>query len=305
MLYFFASIRPFLVRDHSLRHKHMKNRLKQNNPVLWTFAAGAVALSFTFSTQAQKAEDIIFSPEKVKTIPGHGMSKAEYPYDEGGKYRKEWVNTWAKSPVSSSTTLRYPIPKTSKEHSNYAAMARLKDAGNLKRQLAAQKQLASTPRIPNTPTQRVNTPPQTTPVVFNPYKNTAPPPVQQPNVAKARPLSDAELISNGYIGPYTKMVRPRKQIAAPPVVVAQNRPVVAPKPQIKAPTNVAPRTAQPKAATSYHKVKKGDTLFNISQRYGVSVDSLKRSNGLTSDLIRVGQSLRIALAKHALGLPQG
>jgi murein DD-endopeptidase MepM/ murein hydrolase activator NlpD len=42
-----------------------------------------------------------------------------------------------------------------------------------------------------------------------------------------------------------------------------------------------------------HTVRKGDTLSAIGLKYGVSVGALKRANGLSSDLIRVGQTLRI------------
>ena len=42
-----------------------------------------------------------------------------------------------------------------------------------------------------------------------------------------------------------------------------------------------------------HKVKSGDTLGSIASRYGVSVSRLKSANGLNSNLIRVGQVLKI------------
>ncbi|MFV0295787.1 MAG: LysM peptidoglycan-binding domain-containing protein [Hyphomicrobiaceae bacterium] len=40
-------------------------------------------------------------------------------------------------------------------------------------------------------------------------------------------------------------------------------------------------------------VARGDTLSALSRRYGVSVADLKQANGLSSDLIRQGQSLRL------------
>lgn len=43
-----------------------------------------------------------------------------------------------------------------------------------------------------------------------------------------------------------------------------------------------------------HKVAKGDTLWSIAKKYGVSVDYLKSVNSLKSDLIVVGQSLSVA-----------
>ena len=61
---------------------------------------------------------------------------------------------------------------------------------------------------------------------------------------------------------------------------ASHTPAPAPKPK-------------PKPSARYHTVKKGDTLFSLSKRYGTSVSRLKSVNGLGSDLIRIGQTLRI------------
>ncbi len=43
----------------------------------------------------------------------------------------------------------------------------------------------------------------------------------------------------------------------------------------------------------YHSVEKGDTLYNISKRYGTTVDSIIKLNNLTSNTIRIGQKLRV------------
>ena len=45
--------------------------------------------------------------------------------------------------------------------------------------------------------------------------------------------------------------------------------------------------------TVIHDVVPGDTLGKIAKKYGVTVNFIKKSNGLTSDVIRVGQKLRI------------
>lgn len=42
-----------------------------------------------------------------------------------------------------------------------------------------------------------------------------------------------------------------------------------------------------------YQVVKGDTLYSISKRTGVSIDSIKRLNNLTSDLIMIGQVLTL------------
>ncbi|MBE7468465.1 MAG: LysM peptidoglycan-binding domain-containing protein [Anaerolineales bacterium] len=40
-------------------------------------------------------------------------------------------------------------------------------------------------------------------------------------------------------------------------------------------------------------VQAGDTLFSISQRYGTSVEAIVAANGLTSDIVQIGQTLNI------------
>ncbi|MCU0347984.1 MAG: LysM peptidoglycan-binding domain-containing protein [Saprospiraceae bacterium] len=57
-----------------------------------------------------------------------------------------------------------------------------------------------------------------------------------------------------------------------------------------APTNG--QTDQP-AGAAFHTVEKGDTLFNISRRYGITVDELKRLNNLADNNIKIGQKLRV------------
>lgn len=46
-------------------------------------------------------------------------------------------------------------------------------------------------------------------------------------------------------------------------------------------------------AQTTHTVKKGDTLWSISQRYGTSVSALKSANSIKGSSVRIGQKLRI------------
>jgi LysM repeat protein len=52
-------------------------------------------------------------------------------------------------------------------------------------------------------------------------------------------------------------------------------------------------TATPIVIPVAHVVQPGETLFSISQLYGVSLEALRAANGLTSDLIFAGQTLVI------------
>ena len=42
-----------------------------------------------------------------------------------------------------------------------------------------------------------------------------------------------------------------------------------------------------------YEVGRGDTLYSISKRFNISVQDLKRINNLTSDVIKIGQKLKI------------
>lgn len=42
-----------------------------------------------------------------------------------------------------------------------------------------------------------------------------------------------------------------------------------------------------------HTVVKGDTLWGISRKYGVSVDAIKRANGMTKDTVVLGTTIQI------------
>ena len=50
----------------------------------------------------------------------------------------------------------------------------------------------------------------------------------------------------------------------------------------------------PNIDSNLYVVKNGDTLWSIARKYGISVDELKRLNGLSSNLLSVGQSLRVS-----------
>ena len=59
----------------------------------------------------------------------------------------------------------------------------------------------------------------------------------------------------------------------------------------EAPDNRSASTVQ--TADLEYVIKRGDTLSTIAERYGISVNSLKKANSLTSDVIKVGTVLQI------------
>ncbi len=51
----------------------------------------------------------------------------------------------------------------------------------------------------------------------------------------------------------------------------------------------------PRSRTVTHKVQSGETLWDIARRYNVSVDAIKKWNGLRRDTVYIGQSLTLQL----------
>lgn len=51
--------------------------------------------------------------------------------------------------------------------------------------------------------------------------------------------------------------------------------------------------AEVQSATTTYTVQSGDTLYEISQKFNVSIAAIKNANNLDSDLIKVGQILQI------------
>lgn len=66
---------------------------------------------------------------------------------------------------------------------------------------------------------------------------------------------------------------------------------------------VAEAAATPEVKVIKHKVTKGQTLRAVSQKYNVPIEDIKRANKLSSNTLRVGQTLRIEKASPRKSLP--
>jgi len=54
--------------------------------------------------------------------------------------------------------------------------------------------------------------------------------------------------------------------------------------------------------TVVHEVVVGDTLGKISKKYNVTMDMIKAANAMTSDVVRVGQKLRIWMGRFSVSV---
>ena len=73
--------------------------------------------------------------------------------------------------------------------------------------------------------------------------------------------------------------------------VPNTPPVVENIPQPSQP--YTPLPAEPSGAASTHTVVKGDTIWGLTRKYGITGDALREANNLTTDVIWVGQRLII------------
>lgn len=85
--------------------------------------------------------------------------------------------------------------------------------------------------------------------------------------------------------PRTTVPATRSSVTSTSTTTYRPAPAPAPKPK--------PKPKPTSSPTRYHKVEAKQTLWAISQKYGVTVDALQRANGISGTLIRPGQSLRI------------
>ncbi|GIV31246.1 MAG: hypothetical protein KatS3mg029_0597 [Saprospiraceae bacterium] len=77
---------------------------------------------------------------------------------------------------------------------------------------------------------------------------------------------------------------PEPPSSAQPSNPPANPPVVTNPPSTQPPSGVAP---------VYHTVARGDTLYGIARRYGVTIEDIQRLNNLSGTIIHAGQKLRV------------
>ena len=155
-------------------------------------------------------QDVEYDPATLKTPDGHGLKKAEYPFDDGGQYRKDWVKNKEQGRTRSSYDQPDPEPVVSA-----AEPARVSGA------------IAPMGSPPSTAIQPLN------------------------------PITSAPLGGDDVDSASESL------------------------------------TAAAMESSTYHRVKSGETLYSLARKYNTSISELKRVNGLTSDSIRSGQSLRL------------
>lgn len=133
--------------------------------------------------------------------------------------------------------------------------------------------------------------------------------VERKALLEVNRLSEGQPI---YIGE-TLMIPSSAGVVSAPVAPAQKETVTAPAPAAgvvadagksapipaKQEAKVVGETKKPApASVTTHTVIKGDTLTSLAKKYGTTVESLKAANGLRTDVISLGQKLKIPAGKE-------
>ncbi|MCD5533310.1 LysM peptidoglycan-binding domain-containing protein [Lactobacillus delbrueckii] len=72
--------------------------------------------------------------------------------------------------------------------------------------------------------------------------------------------------------------------------------------KLQIPTKSTKATSTVDATSTTHTVVKGDTLWSLAKKYGVSVSTLMKANNLSSSTILIGQSLNLRAGMTAYGV---
>jgi len=155
------------------------------------------------------------------------------------------------------------------------------------------------PSRPERPSSNPSTRPNPTSVDDNPVNDTVD---RDSDMDELPPITGGRRpVLTSDTGERDKDFYPPKPQTAPPVVPEQpvnNRPPVS-EPTYYPPTNNVPNTPNrpnnnpPVDNVVYHTVVAGDTLYNISRRYGLSVQELMQMNDMSTTVIRKGQQLKV------------
>ncbi|GAA5479184.1 LysM peptidoglycan-binding domain-containing protein [Haloferula helveola] len=98
---------------------------------------------------------------------------------------------------------------------------------------------------------------------------------------------------NGRSVPKPTETQPETQSEAPPIVQADPQPQRTSSPTPPPPKPKPKPKPKPAPKFAYHTVRKGDTLYGLAKRYGTTVGTIQKTNGISGSVIRIGQKLKI------------
>lgn len=138
--------------------------------------------------------------------------------------------------------------------------------------------------------------------------------VKKENKAEQRPAGNVHKVQAGdtlyqlalTYGTSVQALKELNHLQSDVIIVGQNIAVGPVKQAGQAPTSSSQQANKTEAANkqaSTHLVQSGDTLSKIARQYGTTVANLKAANNLRSDLIIVGQRLKVAESSQPSSVP--
>ncbi|MES2467827.1 MAG: LysM peptidoglycan-binding domain-containing protein [Verrucomicrobiota bacterium] len=186
----------------------------------------------------------------------------------------------AKPKSGYSDVVDYTTPNTNLSQSEYP----FDEQGNYLADVVSGKKKGSKNKraaAPQSYTETYEKPPETT-VASTPNYETPP-------AATSNPYAPVYSSGESGSGSTASNSKPKStssssSASSKPKSTTASKPKPKPKPAAK---------PKPKSSTVSYTVKKGDTLYGLANRYGTSVSAIKKANGLSSDMLRDGRSLKI------------
>lgn len=124
---------------------------------------------------------------------------------------------------------------------------------------------------------------------YNPYPGqsgyTNPTPSTPTYQTPPAPISDPYAFGNTTPAPSPSYTKPKATTSSKPKSVASS--------STKKKSSSGAKSTSKKSSGSRYAVTKGDTLYGIARKKGTTVAKIKAANGLSGDIIRPGQSLKI------------
>lgn len=223
-------------------------------------AAGLLSL-FVASCSSTKTPKSGYSDVVDYTSPNTGLSQEEYPFDKEGNYLADVVSGKKKGKPASSYAYSKPAPV---EKTTYI----------------------------DTYEKPVITAVDTPPEKPNPIYDRVP----EPDSSNASYSSGGGSSSSSSKTKTTSSASAAKTKPKTTTTTSTARKSAASKSKSK-PVTVAKSKPQPKAkpkpAALTYKVKNGDTLYRLANRYNTSVAAIKQANGMSSNTLQNGRTLRI------------
>lgn len=191
------------------------------------------------------------------TTPETSLSEQEYPFDSEGNYLVDVVSGKKKGKPASG---RAKVAESSPSSQSYV--------DTYEKPLITAVDTPSTANNPiyeRVPEPEPNQPSYSTGGVSS-----------SPTVNSSKPKTASRTSSSAS---RPRSTPPSSSTASRSTSKAKPKPTVKPKP--KAPSSLT------------YKVKRGDTLFGLASRYGTTVPAIRKANGLSSNLLVDGRTLRI------------